>query len=449
MPAVRLVTTRLAEAYTYRMEKLHFGTDGIRGVYGEEITDETAFRLGAALGGRGRVLLARDNRVSSPRLAAAFLGGVSSAGGECVNLGLSTTPALYYAHTRSNADYAVMITASHNPPAHNGLKVFDRSGKLDAAARDELMERMSKAAMPLTYREQREDRALLAEYRAFYAHAVGDLTGVRAVVDYAGGAGYAFGDLLPSLGAEIIPLNLCEKGDAVNVECGALHPDRVRAETLRLGADIGFALDGDGDRIIAVSREGDILDGDALLYVLARARLRDNALPKRKVALTVMTNSGVLRSLSEIGVDTVLCGVGDAAVTAAMRSEGLTLGGEQSGHVVLGDLMMTGDGLLVGGTLMKMIKAGESVAKPAELTIYPQAMRNVPVRDKRVASAERVRAAAVRVKDTLGGEGRVLVRASGTENVVRIMVECPDASLAERAAEEIEREVKREDASLN
>ena len=432
------------------MFTLHFGTDGIRGVYGEEVTDETAFRLGMALGAEGQVLLARDNRISSPRLAAAFLGGVASVGGECTYLGLSTTPALYYASTRAPAPNAVMITASHNPPSHNGLKVFGREGKLDEAARARLTERMESAPFRgVSYGSRDEDATLLDEYRAFFTRAVGDLTGVRAVVDYAGGAGYAFRDLLPSLGAEIIPLSLHETGERVNVGCGALHPARLREETLRQRADIGFALDGDGDRIIAVSRDGDILDGDALLYLLARMRLEKGALPKRKIALTVMTNSGVLRSLSEAGVDVVLCGVGDAAVTAAMREEGLTLGGEQSGHIVLGDLMMTGDGLLVGAMLMKSIKNGISVVRPPELIVYPQAMRNVPVRDTSVAQSERVRAFVRRIEESLGGEGRVLVRASGTEDVVRVMVECPSAEAAERAAEEIEREIRRESGNAN
>jgi len=439
---------RPAEAYTYRMDKLRFGTDGIRGVYGEEITDETAFRLGAALGASGRVLLARDNRISSPRLAAAFLGGVSSAGGECTYLGLSTTPALYYASTRVNAPFAVMITASHNPPTHNGLKVFGQDGKLDENEREHLTEKMRGANVGVVrYETRQEDPALLDLYRAFVSRAVGDLTGVRAVIDYAGGAGYAFRDLFSSLGADVTPMHLRETGEFVNVGCGALLPEVVRAETLRRGADVGFALDGDGDRIIAVSRDGDILDGDALLYILARIRLRENALPKRKIALTVMTNSGVLRSLSEVGVDVALCNVGDAAVTAAMRREGLVLGGEQSGHIVLGDLMMTGDGLLVGGMLMRAVKKGQAIVKPSELTVYPQAMRNVPVRDKRVANAESVRALALRVKDEIEG-GRVLVRASGTENVVRVMVECPRADVAERAAEKIEAEIVRAEQTM-
>ena len=423
------------------MENIHFGTDGIRGVYGEEITDETAFRLGRALGGMGKLLLARDNRVSSPRLAAAFLGGVETAGGECVFLGPSTTPALYYATLASDADYSVMITASHNPPSHNGLKVFDREGKLGKEARERLTDIMCAADVrELTYRSALADGSLLEAYRRFFSSVVGDLTGVRAVVDYAGGAGYAFRDLLSSLGADVTPLFLRETGEAVNVGCGALHPETLREETVRRGADIGFALDGDGDRIVAVSKDGDLLDGDAILYLLARSRKRKNALPKNKIALTVMTNGGVVRSLSDAGIDVVTCDVGDAAVVAAMREEGLTLGGEQSGHIVLGDLMMTGDGLLTGGTMMRMIKEGEPVVRPPELKTYPQITHSVRVKDRRVANAEEVRKLVARIRASLEG-GRVLVRASGTESVVRVTVECEDAATAEAAVREIEEEI--------
>ncbi|MBP5405373.1 MAG: hypothetical protein J6Y74_05490 [Clostridia bacterium] len=419
------------------MNTSHFGTDGIRGIYGKDVTDETAYRLGAALAKRGKILLARDNRLSSPILASAFLGGVTAAGGRFSFLGLSTTPALYYAFTHSDAETAVMITASHNPPDHNGLKVFDKAGKLGNDACRALEEEMQSISLSsVSYRTEREDPSLLEGYRAFFREAVGRLDGLKVAFDYAGGAGYVFRDLLPSLGAEVFPLGLSEKGDAVNVGCGALFPGALREETLRVKADLGIALDGDGDRILVVTKEGDILDGDAILYLFARKMKREGSLAKDKVALTVMTNGGVLHSLTEIGVTPVLCNVGDSAVTAAMRSEGLSLGGEQSGHIVLGDLLMTGDGILVGGMLLKMLRAGEPVLLPKELTVYPQSRIDLRLPDKSVAYAEATQAFAAEVKARLP-RGRVLVRASGTENVVRIMTECPDAALAEACAREI------------
>ena len=419
------------------MNTSHFGTDGIRGIYGKEVTDETAYRLGAALAKRGSILLARDNRLSSPRLASAFLGGVRAAGGEASSLGLSTTPALFYAFTHSGAENAVMITASHNPPDHNGLKVFDKAGKLGKDACREIEEEMQSISFSsVSYHKQKTDPSLLESYRAFFREAVGRLDGVKVAFDYAGGAGYAFRDLLPSLGAEVFPLGLSEKGGGINVGCGALFPEALLKETLRVKADLGVALDGDGDRILVVTKEGDILDGDALLYLLARKMKKEGRLAKDKVALTVMTNSGVLKSLTEIGVTPVLCNVGDSAVTAAMKAEGLNLGGEQSGHLILGDLLMTGDGLLVGGMLLKMLRAGEPVLRPKELTVYPQCRIDLCVADKSVAYAEATQAFAAKIKARLP-EGRILVRASGTENVVRIMAECPDASLAEKCAREI------------
>jgi len=430
------------------MKSICFGTDGIRGIYGEEITDETAFRLGTVLGKKGTLILARDNRLSSPRLAAAFLGGVASTGGRCRYIGQATTPSLYYVHTHTDTAYAVMITASHNPPSHNGLKVFYKGEKLSKADREEVAAEMT--ALPVEdvfYREISEEPEALDGYRTFFGNAVGDLSGVRAVVDYAGGAGGVFGDLLSSLGAEVSSLNLLGSGEKINVGCGALHPEAVRAETVKRKADIGFALDGDGDRIVAVTKEGDVLDGDALLYILARKRKEKGTLRKNRIALTVMTNSGVLRSLSDLSIEVTLCGVGDSAVTAAMRSEGLTLGGEQSGHIVLGDLMMTGDGLLVGGKLMQMIKRGDRLIKPKELIVYPQALLNVPVHDRKVAALPEVHALAMRLKESAGA-GRILVRASGTENVVRVMAECPNRRLAEKFAREIATCVKEKDEAF-
>jgi len=422
-----------ADTYSKNMEKLQFGTDGIRGIYGQEITDESAYRLGKALG--GKALIAGDTRASTPALLSALAGGIEDAGGCATYLGVATTPALYYTLLASDCNRAVMVTASHNPPSHNGLKVFDRTGKIGEEERRRLLSAMD-APSRLSRRTLTSDGTLLRRYEEFIARSCGRLDGVRAVVDFANGAGGVFCDLLASLGADVTPLNALGQGTKINVGCGAIHPETLRAETMRLGADLGFALDGDGDRIVAVTKSGDVLDGDAILYLFARKMKKEGRLKRNKVALTIMTNSGVLKSLSALGVTAVSCSVGDAAVTEAMRSEGLNLGGEQSGHIVLGDLLMTGDALLVGAMLMKMIRDGEKAERPAELTVYPQALLNVPVPDRSIAYSEQMQSFAARKKQELGA-GRVLVRASGTENVVRIMAECPDATLAELTVREI------------
>ena len=409
------------------------------------MTEETAFRLGFALGKKGNVLIGRDNRLSSPALAQALAYGVRRAGSDAQAVGCVTTPALYYLLTRLPFSYGVMITASHNPPTHNGLKVFTKEGKPDEEARREIEERMRRAPrsvdsdLPL-----QEDPSLLSLYEGFFREKIGRLDGMSAVVDFAGGAGYAFKGLLGTLGVRVIPLNLCETGDQININSGALHPEACAEATRRAGADIGFALDGDGDRIIAADSRGEILDGDRILYSLALRMKARGVLRRDKVAMTVMTNSGVLKSLSEGGISVLSCAVGDSAVAQTMREEGLSLGGEQSGHIILGDLLMTGDALLVGGALLKSIREDGPLSLSPRPAIYPQICVNIPVRDKRIAEDPDLRALAASLKEELG-EGRVLLRASGTEELIRLMIEHPDREKALTAADTLRRAIAKEE----
>ena len=424
------------------MENLTFGTDGIRGVYGDTLTEEVAFKLGAALGEKGPLLIGRDNRPSSPSLSAALAAGARSTGADVTAVGLTTTPALYYLLTRTDATRAVMVTASHNPPAHNGLKVFTREGKPTEAERREIERGMQTCVLKATTPPLREDPALLSLYESFFRRAVGRLDGMTVVLDYAGGAGYAFRDLFASVGARVIPLNLRETGERINEGSGALHPEGCATATERYGADLGIALDGDGDRLIAATREGEILDGDRLVYLLACRMKARGKLKKDRVAMTVMTNGGVLKSLSERGISVLSCAVGDTAVAETMRAEGLNLGGEQSGHVILGDYLMTGDALLVGALLLRSIREDGPIQDTPPPLVYPQILLNVPVRDGTIARDPAVQSLAASLKEELP-EGRILVRASGTEKVVRVMVEHPDEKSARRAALRLREEILR------
>ncbi len=425
------------------MKKSVFGTDGVRGIYGKTLTDETAFRLGVALGSRGDVLLGGDNRVSTPALLSALAAGVKAGGGIARSVGLVTTPALYYLLTKREEPFAVMVTASHNPPEHNGLKVFSREGKLGEKDRLSIEEAMAKAEIPLAYEEPKVENEALSRYEDFLLSFAGDLSGVSVLIDLAGGAGYAFRDLLQKTGATVFVRNARHTGEKINENCGALFPSVLRKEVLAVRADLGFALDGDGDRIVAANGKGEILDGDKILYLLACRMKERGKLKRHKVALTVMTNSGVLESLSEKGIEAVCSAVGDAAVVETMRAEGLNLGGEQSGHIVLGDLLMTGDALLVGIALMKIQKEEGRLPDPS-VTIYPQVLLNVPVRDKTAALSSKVRETAEKIKGAFE-KGRVLVRASGTENLIRVMTEHPSFERAESAAKEIARVIEEED----
>lgn len=415
------------------MERIRFGTDGIRGIYGETLTEDTAFRLGAALGGKGKVLLGRDNRPSSPALARAIACGVYSSGGEVISVGVTTTPALYYLLSCSPCSHAVMVTASHNPPEYNGLKVFTKSGKPRECERNALEEMMSMISpipcSPFRYRETND----LSPYTSYLKRAVGGLDGIKVVLDCAGGAGSVFKGLYREMGATEITLNAREDGSSINVDCGATHPEECAREVIKQGADLGVSIDGDGDRIILVTRSGKILDGDHITYHLACRMKARGELNKDTVAMTVMTNSGILKSLSAQGIDVISTAVGDAALAETMKTEKLNLGGEQSGHVILGDYLKTGDGILVGAAIMKSIlEDGDLDSVPAPV-VYPQVLLNVPVRDKSVASDPHVRRLAEEIKGNLG-EGRVLVRPSGTESIVRIMVEHPDEEIAKSAA---------------
>ena len=423
------------------MKASKFGTDGIRGVYGDTLTEQTAYALGYALGKRGKVLIGRDNRLSSPALAKSVACGVARGGSDSRSVGLITTPALYYLLTKTDNDFAVMVTASHNPPDHNGLKVFTREGKPSPDERKEIEEGIASAkGAPDDRFSYEETPSLLALYEEFFRQAIGSLHGLTVVVDYAGGAGGVFKGLLGTLGAHVIPLNLRACGDRINVDSGALHPSLCARETHRLGADLGFAIDGDGDRIIAADRTGTLLDGDRITYLLACRKKARGALPHDSVAMTVMTNGGVIKSLNEKGITVRSCAVGDSAVAATMKAEGLALGGEQSGHVILGDLLLTGDAMLVGATLLKSIAEEGPLALTPPPTIYPQVSFDLPVPDKRIAEDPRLRAFAAKIKEELIG-GRVLLRASGTEEVVRIMVEHPEEDTARTAAMRLKQKV--------
>ena len=424
------------------MKTTHFGTDGIRGIYGETLTEETAYRLGAALGKTGSVLIGRDNRPSSPSLARALAEGIRSVGGDFQAVGVITTPALYYLLSISEHANAVMVTASHNPPEHNGLKVFTQKGKPTENERHAIEGTMMKisprSASHLAYREKHD----LFPYIEYLKRTFGPLNGIKVVLDCAGGAASVFKGVYRDLGAEETTINARENGDRINVDCGALHPETCAREVLRVGADIGVSVDGDGDRIAVVTRSGKVLDGDRVTYLLACRMKEKRRLNKNRVAMTVMTNGGIIKSLTERGITVTSTAVGDAALAETMKLENINLGGEQSGHVILGDYLPTGDGLAVGAALMKSIlEEGDLESAPVPI-IYPQVLLNIPVKDRTVASDPEIRWLAEQIEEELK-EGRILLRASGTESVIRIMAEHPDEKKAKLAAVKLKEAVLR------
>jgi phosphoglucosamine mutase len=431
-----------------------FGTDGVRGTAnGDVLTPELAMALASSAarvlrGGRaGRLTVAvgRDTRPSGPLLEAAAAAGFASEGHDVELLGVVPTPAVAHACATGVADLGLMISASHNPMPDNGLKLFGPGGVKLADAVEDAVEAGLGAAGPRptgtdvgTVRAARPERTE-AYLAALLATVEAPLEGLRVVVDCAQGAA---SDLAPEAyrraGADVVAVHADADGARINDGCGATHLEALQAAVREHGADVGLAHDGDADRCLATTAEAEVVDGDRILAVCALG-LRDRGLlPTGTVVATVMSNLGFVLAMREAGIDVVRTKVGDRYVLEAMRAGGHALGGEQSGHVVFGDLSTTGDGLLTGLQLLGRVAAtGRSLAELASVvTVLPQVLLNVRAERSRAEAAEVLEAVA-REEAGLGGTGRVLLRPSGTEPVVRVMVEAPDRDTAEQVAQRL------------
>jgi phosphoglucosamine mutase len=429
-----------------------FGTDGVRGLAGTELTADLARDLGAAgvavLGGDGtgrpRFVVGRDPRSSGVWLERAVVEGITSAGGDALLAGVVPTPAIAYLTAALGATSGVVISASHNPPAYNGIKFFSEAGmKLPDAIEDAIEDRLGKpvdadAAGAVT----ELDDADRERYVAHLVHAaVVPLDGVRVVVDCANGAAsHVAPEVLRRLGADVTAIHADPDGANINDGCGALHPEVVAAEVVRLGADVGVCHDGDADRALFADAEGNVIDGDQVVAACAVAMHRAGTLASDLVVGTVLSNVGFLRAMEREGIRVIQAPVGDRYVLEAMEANGASLGGEQSGHVIFRDLAATGDGLLTAVRfLSEAVAGGETVGQLASvMRRYPQVMVNVTVRDREaLPGAEPVWEAVSGAEGELGERGRVLVRASGTEPLVRVMAEAETEHEARMHAESI------------
>ena len=401
------------------MARRYFGTDGVRGVFGEDLTPDLVERLGRAAtlwAGGGRVLVGRDTRASGPELEEALARGISSAGGTAVLAGVLPTPAV----ALLVEDLGAVISASHNPPEYNGVKIFDAAGsKLsdeDEEAIEALLDAPGLGDGSIESLEGADER-----YLAYIVERFGsDLTGLRIGVDCANGA---FSSLAPrvfeQLGAEVTAIGTEPDGSNINVGCGATDLVALSHKVQEAGCDLGVAFDGDGDRMLAVDERGDALDGDQILAILALALGVD------VVAVTVMTNLGFHRLMAEQRIRVVTTPVGDRYVLEALRAEGGLLGGEQSGHVIFLGNHVTGDGLAAALLLCSSLR-GRTLSEAASvMPRYPQAKRNVRVAKRELPQS--VLDEVTRVTRELGDRGRVLVRPSGTEPVVRVLAEMENA----------------------
>jgi phosphoglucosamine mutase len=424
----------------------------VRGVAGTELTHELAFGLGRAavvvLGRHGTdrptFLVGRDTRRSGIWLEGALTDGIRSAGGDVILAGVEPTPAIAFLTTELRASSGVVISASHNPPEDNGIKFFSRDGtKLSDALEDEiealLAEPSGPAREPGRVTENGIGRERYLEH--LVASSEGLLEGLSIVVDCANGAASELAPrLLGRLGADVHAMFDHPDGDNINVGCGALHPDVVAAEVVRMGADAGVALDGDADRALFADARGNVIDGDQVLASCAIAMHERGSLAGDLVVTTVMANLGFHRAMRNAGVRVVATQVGDRYVLEEMLRSGAVLGGEQSGHVIFREQATTGDGLLTAVRFLSLAaRRGVSVEDLAScMRRFPQVLLNVPVADPGgLDGAEAVRDAVRRAEDELGEGGRVLVRASGTEPLVRVMVEAEAADDAARHADEL------------
>jgi phosphoglucosamine mutase len=441
-----------------------FGTDGVRGKANEALTAELAMSLSVAaahvLGESGEfhghppfAVVGRDPRASGEFLEAAVIAGLASAGVNVVRLGVLPTPGVSFLTEACNADLGVMLSASHNPMPDNGIKFFARGGnKLDDALEDAIESRLGEAWPRPTgagVGRVTAQESLVETYVAHLVNSLGSpvsLEGIKVVVDCANGAAYqAAPAAFEVQGAEVHRIHAQPDGTNINDNCGSTHMDSLRSTVLEQRADIGIALDGDADRCLAVDTFGRIVDGDQILAILALALREGGRLKNDTVVATVMSNLGFVNAMRDAGITVQQTKVGDRYVLEAMKAGGFMLGGEQSGHVVMLEHARTGDGVLTALHLMnRMATSGQSLAQLASvMTRLPQVLINVPGVDKsRAASDPQLSAALVEAEAELGDSGRVLLRPSGTESLVRVMVEAESYEAANGVAHRLADVVK-------
>lgn len=428
-----------------------FGTDGVRGVANRDLTAELALALGSAaarLGTSGRprrvAVVGRDPRASGEMLEAAVIAGLTSEGVDALRVGVLPTPAVAFLTQAYDAEFGVMISASHNPMPDNGIKIFGHGGhKLDDATEDRIEDlvRTGLATRPVGAGIGRvlDAQDALDRYLVHAAKAVTHRAdGLTVVVDCAhGAASHAAPSAYRAAGAHVIAINAEPNGLNINDGCGSTHMEVLQEAVRTHGADLGLAHDGDADRCLAVDADGNAVDGDAIMVILALAMHEAGELVSDTLVATVMSNLGLHLAMRDAGIEVRTTSVGDRYVLEELRAGGYALGGEQSGHVVLPEFGTTGDGIVTGLRLLsRMAQTGRSLADLAgPMRTLPQVLINVAVADKAtVAEAPSVRTAVADAEAKLGDSGRILLRPSGTEEVVRVMVEAADEDTARLVA---------------
>lgn len=453
----------------------YFGTDGFRGRFGEGLLPRHARLIGEFLGELfkgGKILIGRDTRESSPILEEELAQGITVGGARVFSVGVITTAAVSYLTVRGNFDVSVMITASHNPHTDNGIKLIGRNGeKLDdstlqkteeyidahlASEKEQSREADTKeteensATNDVAYSACEYYRQGYEEYKSLLISASDELCGLRIGLDCANGSAYRIApDVFTCLGAKVSTIGCYPDGENINRGVGSTHIEALRDLVISEGLDMGFAFDGDADRCIAVDRGGEVIDGDREILILAREMKSRGALSGNAVAVTVMSNGGLIEALREDKISCEITDVGDKYVFAAMNKSELSLGGEQSGHVIVKNILPTGDGVLTALLLSSAAhKSDRSLSEMAHgFSPYAQVSQSVSVGDKeRIMMDEKVLSALENIIAKLGDSGRILLRKSGTENLIRVMVECKNEEKCKQYIAKMTDSIKKADA---
>jgi len=441
-----------------------FGTDGVRGVANKDLTAELAVDLaiaaahilgeiGAFTGHRPKAIVGQDSRASGDFLEAAVVAGLTSAGVDVYRVGVLPTPAISYLVKESGADLGVMISASHNPMPDNGIKFFARGGdkladSVEAQIEAHLGEPWDRPTGNDVGRIINDDSAKQKYLTHLLATINTDLAGLKVVVDCANGAASFVAPIAyEKAGAKVTAISATPSGWNINENCGSTHLENLISEVKKSGADMGVAHDGDADRCLLIDHKGEIIDGDYILMILATALQAENKLNKKTVVGTVMSNLGFVNAMESDGIAVVKTAVGDRYVLENMLVNNYSLGGEQSGHVILREFSNTGDGLLTALQVMQVVaKSKKSLSELAsKMQKYPQVLINVKgVKREKLAASTKISDYIAEQEKSLGSNGRILVRASGTESLIRVMVEAKEMQTAQKIADSIAELVRSE-----
>lgn len=425
----------------------YFGTDGVRGVANKVLTPEVAYKIGriggylySREGRRTKVLIGQDTRKSGPMLEGALIAGLLSSGAEVMRLGVISTPGVAYLTKAMNADLGIMISASHNPFFDNGIKIFGPNGFKLSDEEEEKFEQLMVEKDTLPHPTGDE----IGSMNDYFEGAQKYLSYLKETVDHTfeafhvgldcanGATSSLAAHLFADLEADIYTIGNRPNGININDGVGSTHPETMREVVLEKQLDVGFTFDGDGDRLIAIDEQGNIVNGDQIMYICAKYMQQQKRLSNDTVVATVMSNLGFHRALAELGINVESTAVGDRYVLEKMLEGGYNLGGEQSGHVIFLDYATSGDGMLTGIQLLNiMAETGKKLSELAqEMPIFPQVLKNVAVSNKeRIMQEDAVQQAIAQVSEELGENGRVLVRPSGTEELIRVMVEAETEEL--------------------